>query len=200
MIRNYLKLATVIIGFLVTLISLAVLITNPTTTQPAPLHVVSIIGYAILTGGIIWFAFTKEAADKWRVTGVAILYLITIPFFIWVGTWLATSRDLPMQGQLIIPNSYLFKIPDKMIGTVWYLPSSSTTLEQASTFGTDVASNRTVRYGGRVEDYPTIILMNNKLPLSDKSTCQGFGQGQIGNPGTTVGDNACIIVLEYSFK
>jgi hypothetical protein len=200
-INNYLGWVGGLIGLVIASFSASKLIED-LPDNPRLLRIFFGLGYLIFIVGIIWFAYTAaKAKRKLQVRGALIvLYLITILFSGFVGTWLITSRNLPKQGQLIIPNSYLFKIPNRMIGTIWYLPSSTTTLEQASIFGADVASNRIVRYGGRVEDYPTIILMSNRLPPGDKSTCQGFGQGQIGNPGTTVGDNACLLVLEYRFK
>jgi len=51
------------------------------------LLIASIVGYVLLAGGIFWFAFkSPEISSKWRWGSLAVLYLITVPFFFWVGS------------------------------------------------------------------------------------------------------------------
>ena len=51
------------------------------------LLIASVVGYVILAGGVFWFAFKSSGSSpKWRWGSLAALYVITIPFFGWLGT------------------------------------------------------------------------------------------------------------------
>jgi len=87
MTKDYSKLITSLIGLIVTLIAFAGILLD-LTDHPQQLRIFSLIGYAVFSGGIIWFAFkSTDAPQVWRWVSLGVLYLGTIPFFIWVGTW-----------------------------------------------------------------------------------------------------------------
>jgi hypothetical protein len=104
--ENYLQLVTSFVGLIITLIAFAGAILN-LTNQPQQLRIFSLIGYAVFFGGILWLAFReRDISQGWQWAGLGLLYLITIPFFIWVGTWNefpnnsskeANALDIPLQ-------------------------------------------------------------------------------------------------------
>jgi len=88
-----------LIGLLITVIGLAGALLE-LASEPQKLRVFSLIGYVVFAVGVIWFAFSSgETSQTWRWIGLAVLYLSTIPFFVWVGTWVGTSRNTRLVAQ-----------------------------------------------------------------------------------------------------
>jgi len=53
------------------------------------LHYISIAGFILYFLGSLWFAFkAKNVKPVWRWTCLVILYVSTIFYFLWVGTWI----------------------------------------------------------------------------------------------------------------
>jgi hypothetical protein len=78
------------------------------SNQPQLLQIVALLGYIVFSGGILWFAFKSQAKQQWRWLSLLALYLVTIGFFIWVGTWfntkLAITSDAPV-AQIVEPTN-----------------------------------------------------------------------------------------------
>jgi hypothetical protein len=102
--KDYPKIVISLLGFLAALISIS-LGASHLVTESLPLRIVAVIGYIIFAGGVRWFAFTTEAAMKWREISIVLLFVVTIPFSIWVGTWITApsspSSTSPVVGNLV---------------------------------------------------------------------------------------------------
>ncbi len=112
----------------------------------------------------------------------------------------ARASRLPVEGQLIILKGYRFTIPDGMVGTTWYFPSFDEA-ENIIQFSAGVASDRAAKYGGRPEDYLTVIWTGERLTEGDGSACPAkfYSQPGVGTAGTVIGSKNCIQMLEYRF-
>lgn len=70
--------------------------------DPHRLLVASVVGYAVLAGGVFWFAFKSSGTSpKWRWGSLAALYAITIPFFGWVGARISTLPTSSWPSSLV---------------------------------------------------------------------------------------------------
>lgn len=100
----------IVVGLLVAIIGLTVNFLD-LANDPQKLRLFSLIGYTIFAIGILWFAFTsKHVSQVWRWVALGLLFLITIPFFIWVGTWIVTPVPVDNFNPLI--SYHHFEIAD----------------------------------------------------------------------------------------
>lgn len=77
----------ILIGLIVAVSGLASNVLD-LVNDPEKLKIFFSIGYVIFAAGIIWFSFfSKEVGQKWRWMALGGLFLSTIIFFYWVGTW-----------------------------------------------------------------------------------------------------------------
>ncbi len=83
-----------ILGFFITLIAFIINIQN-WAQDPLALRSVSAAGFILFFLGTMWFAFkVKNVKPAWRWTSLAVLYVSTIIYFSWVGTWLGSPSTL----------------------------------------------------------------------------------------------------------
>jgi hypothetical protein len=207
---DWLKITVIPIGVIITLVTFISDLFD-WVGDPIQLRAVSIVGYVMLFIGICWFAFESwKIKFTWqRVVLVLLCCIFTIGYSFWVSSLFFQHRNLPVQGQLIIPAGYSFKIPGdyypifrktRMTGTVWRLPPPDNSLEKTTEFAQSIASDRITRYGGRMEDYPILTLMGERLSSNDRSSCEQFGSQTLGASDTILGDTTCTLVIEYVFK
>jgi hypothetical protein len=98
--KEYRELILSLIGLLISLIGFATEISQ-LTVDATLLRAIVLLGYVVFAGGILWFAFKGiNVKSKWRWASLGALYGLTIPFFIWVGSWInlpAAQADNPCQ-------------------------------------------------------------------------------------------------------
>jgi hypothetical protein len=98
---DYQKLVASLIGLITVIITFSATILD-LTNQPQLLRISSLLGYVVFAGGILWFAFkSKNISQGWRWASLGLLYLLSIPFFIWVGSWAKTQNDAFKQFTLL---------------------------------------------------------------------------------------------------
>jgi hypothetical protein len=86
-LQNFISLIMALIGFAGLIVSLV--------SQPQQLHIFATLSYCAFLIGILWFAFGKtEIKQIWRWLGLGLLFVITIPFCIWVGTWINLQGNI----------------------------------------------------------------------------------------------------------
>jgi hypothetical protein len=91
---NLLAKILVILGFIVALMTYINQFVSLIGDTQA-LHIASIAGYITFTISILWLAFrAPDITSTWRWRALAFLYIITIPYFFWVGTWIATFAPI----------------------------------------------------------------------------------------------------------
>lgn len=97
---SHLQFATTMLGLVGAVVGLmGVLLEFP--GEPQNLKAVSVIGYVLFAGGIIWFAFSSgEPPATRRWLSLSVLLLSTIAFSVWVGTWITTPRRAQSAPQL----------------------------------------------------------------------------------------------------
>ncbi len=62
------------------------------TTDTQGLRIASLAGFIVYFLSTLWLAFkVTDVKPAWRWAGLVILYILTVPYFIWVGTWIRPS-------------------------------------------------------------------------------------------------------------
>ncbi|MCB0029487.1 MAG: hypothetical protein KDE28_16345 [Anaerolineales bacterium] len=85
--QKFIPSVMVVIGLVTAVISLAGSLLQLTET-PKLLRVSALLGYGILALGTFLLIFSKSQLPQfWRWVGLALLYVVTMPFWYWVGTW-----------------------------------------------------------------------------------------------------------------
>jgi len=84
----------VFLGFFTTLIA-SIKEFQTLTADPQGLRVASLAGFILTFLSSVWLAFkAKSVRQTWRWSILVLLYIITILFSLWVGTWIGASRPL----------------------------------------------------------------------------------------------------------
>ncbi len=110
---------------------------------------------------------------------------------------ITSLNDLPQQGELIIPKSFQFKIPDGMTGTIWSFPERDR-LNNAIEYSAGVAVERVKRYGGTLADYPILVWGDQQYPAGEGDPCPPtMGQSAMAAKDSMVGNKNCFMMLEY---
>lgn len=153
--KEYKELIISLIGFVLASYSLATILGNP-EIDIRLLRVITLIAYAVFAGGIIWFALNKQTtfSQSWRLISLGFLYIATIPFFLWVGSWLngpmnpcqaygiaiikPSSDYLVVNGQATIQGTFTKRPPAKTIqligvGGTQFWPQNINNIEMTET-------------------------------------------------------------------
>jgi hypothetical protein len=129
-VKDYIRLVTGLIGLIIALMGFASTALD-LVGQPEQLHLFSLAGYIVFSIGVLWFAFGSEQIPRrWRLASLGGLYIATILFFIWVGTWKNDSLGQPPPPSDALEKVYSFdfeEIEDPTDISPWYsLPDSKT--------------------------------------------------------------------------
>jgi hypothetical protein len=103
--RDWLATAVLVMGFVTTLVSCILNFPQP-TRNPDTFHAFSIAGLVLYFLGTLWFAFKAEGIGPvLRWASLILLYIFSLAYFTWVGTWIANSE--PLRQQMTIPKNRL---------------------------------------------------------------------------------------------
>ena len=92
--KDNLATLSAVLGFCIALASF-VLDLKQWMQDPQVFRVVSLVGLFLYLSGSLWFAFnTKNAQLRWASLGI--LYVTSILYGVWVGTWLITPAPRPI--------------------------------------------------------------------------------------------------------
>jgi hypothetical protein len=84
----------VILGFLTTVIAFITELAK-ITTDAQKLRIASIAGFVTYFASTLWLAFkATNVKTFWRWVSLVLLYVITVPYFIWMGTWIREGELL----------------------------------------------------------------------------------------------------------
>lgn len=128
--KDYIIRVTGLVGLVVALIGFAGTALD-LIHQPQQLRLFSLIGYIIFSIGAILFAFKSETIPQaWRWASLGFLYIVTILFFVWVGTWISGNLEPPLPPATALEKAYTFNfegIEDVTSTSPWYsVPENST--------------------------------------------------------------------------
>lgn len=113
-----------------------------------------------------------------------------------------TSYDqLPVQGQMIILANQGWVAPDEWNGlnvTLWYGVKTDT-VATMSNLGNGISEDRANNYGGKSDDYPTVVWAGTVVSLSGGNNCRPefYSDSAILTAGVVYGDE-CPILIEYN--
>jgi hypothetical protein len=83
-----------VLGFFIALVSFTVNI-QEWTQEPGSFRSVSLAGFVLYFVSSIWFAFRgKNVKSAWRWASLGLLYVCTVLYCIWVGTWIGSAASL----------------------------------------------------------------------------------------------------------
>jgi hypothetical protein len=85
-----------VLGFCIALVSF-VLNFQKWMQDPQAFRVTSFVGFLLYGSGSVWFAFrAKNVTTQLRWASLGILYITSILYGVWVGTWLITPAPAPV--------------------------------------------------------------------------------------------------------
>lgn len=94
--KEYIQLIVALIGLIVGLIGMATQLTRLEVDSQL-MRYTALLGYIVFAGGIVWYVLKRpNESMPFRHLSFGALYLLTIPFFIWVGSWLVLPKAQPV--------------------------------------------------------------------------------------------------------
>ena len=99
--KDWLALAGSVLGFFTALVTF---ITDFSRLPPDPqaLRYVSVAGYILYVLSTLWIVFKADKVKpRWRWASLAVLYIVTAAYFLWLGTWIGTSPTSDWPPDLI---------------------------------------------------------------------------------------------------
>lgn len=130
-----------VIGFFVTLVAFINEL-REFTADPSQLRVASVAGFIAFFVSVIWLAFrATTVSPKWRWASLGFLYVGSIAYFFWAGTWTGPSEQWP-QDRTAFPierasvRAFLYEgvnEPEVGQGTGWLTTMSTLTDNEFTT-------------------------------------------------------------------
>ncbi len=92
--KEWLSTIGAVLVFIIALVSFIVNIQN-WTQEPETFRSVSLAAFVLYFLTSIWFAFrVKDVKSVWRWASLGLLYVFTVFYFVWVGTWIGASGSV----------------------------------------------------------------------------------------------------------
>jgi len=171
------------LGFITTVVLFTVNLQS-WINDPNMLHIFSVAAFILCALGNLWFFIKSNASAKLRWTSLVFLYAFSVLYFMWVGSWIVSTKTVNSFEQL--PNAHIIEPKD---GTVVDLHTPL--LMDYS----NIPSTGYVWVVERVPKYNQVYLWNNdELQISHKTNGVLSWNIQIG-ADTSVGDVFNIIIL-----